>query len=368
MRRMLDQESISAIIKLAIFFVITGVATAMLMLTLSGGTFGVRTHEYKALFSDVTGVAKGDDVRIAGVSVGSVKKVEIHDTDEAELTFTVRASSPLTQDTIAQLRFRNLVGQRYLALFQGGDGSTARLAPGSTIPQDRTEEALDLNVLLNGFKPVFQALSPEDTNKFAFEIVQTLQGEAGNVQSLLARTASLTSTLADRDQLIGDVVVNLSDVLDTIGSRDQQLTATIDTLQQFITGLKDDRQAILGSLDSISDLTTETANLLVEGRPDLSADVTQLRRLTGNLSKKRNLDTIEKSLQILPIKMEKLGNLASNGSIFNFYVCELNVDASKLTGTPLDGLLDGLLKQLGQVQAGGDRCRTAPGEYGKAAS
>ncbi len=366
MTKMLDKESLSAVVKLAIFFAVTGLATFVLMLTLSGGNLG-SSNEYKAVFSDVTGVAKGDDVRIAGVSVGSVKKVEIAGADKAVLTFSVQSSTPLTQDTNAQLRFRNLVGQRYLALYQGGDGNTARLAPGSTIPQERTEEALDLNVLLNGFKPVFQALSPSDTNKFAFEIVQTLQGEAGNVQSLLARTASLTNTLADRDQLIGDVVVNLSDVLETIGDRDQQLTATIDTLQQFVTGLKDDREAILGSLDSISDLTTETSNLLVEGRPDLAADVKQLRRLTGNLSRKRNLDTLEDAVQILPIKMEKLGNLASNGSLFNFYVCELNVDVNKLTGTPLDQVLQGLVQQLGAVKAGGDRCRTGGGEYSKAA-
>lgn len=363
MSKMLDKESISAIVKLAIFFAFTGAATFILMLTLSGSTLG-SSNEYKAVFSDVTGVAKGDDVRIAGVSVGSVKNVEVQGVDEAVVTFSVRSETPLSRDTNAQLRFRNLVGQRYLALYQGGEGGTARLAPGSTIPQERTEEALDLNVLLNGFKPVFQALSPDDTNKFAFEIVQTLQGEAGNVQSLLARTASLTSTLADRDELIGDVVVNLSDVLDTIGSRDQELTATIDTLQQFVTGLKGDREAILGSLDSISDLTTETSNLLVEGRPDLTADIKQLRRLTGNLSSERNLETIEEAVQILPIKMEKLGNLASNGSLFNFYVCELNVDVSQLTGTPLDGLLDGLISQLGAVEAGGDRCRTGNGEYG----
>ncbi len=357
MRRLLDRESLAAIIKLSVFFVVTGAATAVLMLTLSNGSFA-DSNEYEAIFSDVTGVAKGDDVRIAGVSVGSVKSVEIHDADQAVVRFSVRASTPLTENTNAQLRFRNLVGQRYLTLYQGSEGSTTRLAPGSTIPQERTEEALDLTVLLNGFKPVFQALSPADTNQFAFEIVQTLQGEAGNVQNLLARTASLTRTLADRDELIGDVVVNLSDVLDTLGSRDQELTTTIDTLQQFVTGLKDDREAILGSLDSVSDLTTETASLLVEGRPDLAADVTELRRLTGNLAKPENLQTFENALQILPIKMSKLGNLASNGSLFNFYVCELNVDVE---GLPAQ--LKELLKPVTNVTAGGERCRTAEDEY-----
>lgn len=363
MRRLLDAESFAALIKLAIFFAVTGAATLMLVLTLGGGSMFSSDDEYQALFSDVTGVAKGDDVRIAGVSVGSVREVEVFDGDQAVVTFGVRSETPLTQNTNAQIRFRNLVGQRYIALYQGAEGGTARLEPGATIPQERTEEALDLNVLLNGFKPVFEALSPEDTNQFAFEIVQTLQGEAGNVQSLLARTASLTQTLADRDQLIGDVVVNLSDVLDTVGSRDEELSATITNLQQFISGLTADREAILGSLDSISDLTTETSNLLVEGRPDLTADVKQLRRLTGNLAEKRNLDTFEEALQILPIKLTKLSNLASNGAFFNFYVCELNVDLSSLTGTPLDEPVSELLGPLLDVNAGGDRCRTAEDEF-----
>jgi phospholipid/cholesterol/gamma-HCH transport system substrate-binding protein len=221
--KQIDRESISALIKLGIFFAFTGISTLILALTLGNGSFGDR-KEYKAVFSDVTGMAKGDDVRIAGVAVGSVKKVQIIKRDKALVTFGVDSDVPLTDNTHATIKFRNLVGQRYIALTQGADGAKSTLKAGSTIPQSRTQEALDLNVLLNGFKPVFQALSPTDTNKFAYEIVQTLQGESGNVENLLARTSSLTNTLAGRDQLIGDVVTNLSEVLDTVGSRcDPQL-------------------------------------------------------------------------------------------------------------------------------------------------
>ena len=321
--KQIDRESIGAAAKLAVFFVFTGLATLVLALTLSNGSFGER-REYKAIFTDVTGMAKGDDVRIAGVAVGSVSKVEIVDRDKARVTFGVDSDVPLTANTNATIKFRNLVGQRYIALTQGAEGAKTVLKAGSTIPEERTQEALDLNVLLNGFKPVFQALSPSDTNKFAFEIVQTLQGESGNVENLLARTSSLTNTLAGRDQLIGDVITNLSTVLDTVGSRDQQLTDTIDTLQQFVTGLKDDRNAILDSVDSISDLTDETSDLLVQGRPALTEDIKQLNALTKNLSSQRNLSTISNAIQILPIKLAKIGTAASTGSEFNFYLCELN--------------------------------------------
>ncbi len=351
----LDKESLSALLKLLVFLVVTGAATALLAMTMSNIQLG-GSREYKALFTDATGVTKGDDVRIAGVSVGSVKKVEVKDRDKAEVTFSVRDQTTLTKSTNVLIRFRNLVGQRYIALSQGtGDDQTA-LRPGSTIGLDNTTEALDLNALLNGFKPVFQALSPDDTNKLSFEIVQTLQGEGGNVENLLARTASLTRTLADRDELIGDVVTNLSQTLDTIGSRDRQLTDTIDTLQQFVTGLKDDRNAILDSIDGISDLSTETSNLLVEGRPDLTADVKQLDRLTGTLSKPKNLKTIETSTQLLPIKLQKLGNLASNGSLFNFYACSLNIDVDEPAFEPLRKLLQPLLDAL-KLKTGAERCQ-----------
>ncbi|KQV74182.1 hypothetical protein ASC61_03675 [Aeromicrobium sp. Root344] len=319
--KQIDRESISALVKLGFFFAFTGISTLVLALTLSNGSFGADRKDYKAVFTDVTGMAKGDDVRIAGVAVGSVKKVQIIKRDKALVTFGVDSDVPLTDNTHVTIKFRNLVGQRYIALTQGADGAKTTLKAGSTIPESRTQEALDLNVLLNGFKPVFQALSPSDTNKFADEIVQTLQGESGNVENLLARTSSLTNTLAGRDQLIGDVVTNLSQVLDTVGSRDKELSDTIDTLQQFVTGLKDDRDAILNSVDSISDLTDETSDLLVQGRPAIGEDIKQLNSLTKNLSSKRNLATIENSIKILPIKLQKIGNSATNGSEFNFYLC-----------------------------------------------
>lgn len=355
--KQIDTESVSALVKLIIFCTLTGLMTLVLALTLSNGTLGA-TDEYKALYTDVTGVAKGDDVRIAGVSVGSISDIEIVDKDKALVTFGVEPGTKLTQNTTATLRFRNLVGQRYMSLAQGSEGAKAPLKVGSTIPLERTQEALDLNVLLNGFKPVFEALSPADTNKFAFEIVQTLQGESGNVETLLATTSSLTNTLAGRDQLIGDVVTNLSDVLDNLGNRDTELKTTIDTLQQFVSGLKDDRNAILNSLDSISALTEETADLLVKGRPDITADIKQLRRLTGNLSKPKNLTQISDSIQILPIKLTKVSNQASNGSLFNFYVCQLNVE---FEGVP--NPLQDLLAPIQSAVTGGERCETEPEEY-----
>jgi phospholipid/cholesterol/gamma-HCH transport system substrate-binding protein len=358
----MDKESTSALIKLIIFCLLTGMATIVLGMTLSNGGFAKRDY-YNATFKDVTGVAKGDEVRIAGVRVGTVKDIGIIGKDKARIKFGIDPDVTLTQNTTATLRFRNLVGQRYLALAQGSTGATTPLPVGSTIPLSRTQEALDLDLLLGGFKPVFQALNPTDVNKLAFEIVQTLQGESGNVEMLLGSVSSLTQTLAGRDQLIGDVITNLSKTLDIVGSRDAELSTTISTLRDFVHGLKKDRKDILNSLDGIADLTDETADLLVDAQPLVVADLKQLNRLTKNLSKPKNLAAAQKTLRIMPIKMTKISNYVASGSIFNQYLCELNlsVDDPNIPA-PLGQILQGLSAQLASLPVGGTRCDTAPGE------
>ncbi len=317
---LLDKKTTADAVKLLIFILVTTIATGFLVVTIGNLSFA-STKSYKAVFSDATSVVKGDDVRIAGVKVGSVQDISIVDQDKALVTFDVREDQPVTESTYAAIRYRNLVGQRYIALTQGVGGPSI-LHEGATIPISRTKPALDLTVLFNGFKPLFQALSPADINKLSYEIIKVFQGEGGTLESLLAHTASVTSTLAHRDQLIGDLISNLNQVMVTIGKRDGQLSDLLVKLRTFVSGLSHDRQAILGSLDSVSSLAVQTSDLVTGVRPGLTKDVKQLRNVAGNLD--RNKAEIDRALQVLPIKLNKIGRTAIYGSWFNFYLCNFS--------------------------------------------
>ncbi len=316
--KMLDSRTRADLIKLTIFMVVTALATSVLVVVIGNLSFE-RSREYKAVFSDATGLVKGDDIRVAGVKVGSVKKVEIFDGTKARVTFTVREATPITRSSTATIRYRNLIGQRYIAMTQGV-GDIARLPADSTIPLSRTQPALDLTVLFNGFKPLFAALTPADINKLSYEMIQVFQGEGGNIEGLLRSTGSVTQTLADRDQLIGQVITNLNSVLETIGSRDRQLSALIVQFRAFMAGLVEDKDAILSSLDSISALSEQTAELATGIRPGLVDSVKGLRKVATNLNANRS--ELDRVLQILPIKLEKIGRTAVYGSFFNFFICE----------------------------------------------
>lgn len=311
---------VAPLVKLALFATVTVLLTGVLGLTVANVHLG-ETSTYTAVFTDATGLNTGDDVRISGVRVGTVTTIAVADRTYAKVGFEVEARRRLPASATATIRYRNLLGQRYLAL--GADlGDPQSLRPGDTIPVGRTAPALNLTVLFDGFRPLFQALNPQDVNTLATDIVQVLQGEGGTIDDLLSHTASLTSTVAAKDQAIGRTIDNLNAVLDTVNEHGGQLSGLITQLQQLVSGLAAERGTLGDAIAGTGDLTNATAGLLADARPALRQDVDGLAALAQNLSD--SSDLVEHFVQFLPTKTEALTRLGTYGSWFNYFACSIS--------------------------------------------
>ncbi|TDO50400.1 phospholipid/cholesterol/gamma-HCH transport system substrate-binding protein [Kribbella sp. VKM Ac-2571] len=324
-----DKKTTFDTVRLGIFVVVTTIATALLAVTIGNISFNPTT-KYRAVFTDAVGLNQGDDVRIAGVKVGQVDKIALYQNTLAMVTFSIDSDQVIDTSTHATLRYRNLVGNRYVALTDGIGGGD-RLKKNGVIPKERTTPALDLSVLFNGFKPLFTALTPADVNQFAFEVIKVLQGEGGTIESLLAKTASLTTTLADADQVIGDLITNLTSTLQIVSQRQANFSQLLVNLQQFITGLSQDINPILSSLTSINSLNTKTAGLLQQTRVPIKADLDKLRAVATTLDDTQSIWV--KTLQFMPEKLNTMTRTASYGSWFNFYLCNFDGNVTLPTGT-----------------------------------
>jgi phospholipid/cholesterol/gamma-HCH transport system substrate-binding protein len=329
------------LIKLVVFAVVTMMAAYVLVSTITNAGYGEQLS-YKAEFTDVAGLVEGDEVRIAGVRVGQVTGIAVAEgTDRpvAEVQLEVSADVPLPAAVEAAIRYRNLVGQRYIALTDGEGSAGETLDEGAVIPLAQTTNALDLTTLFGGFQPLLQALSPADVNRVSYEIIQVFQGEGGTMQSLLAHVASLTDSLADKDAVIGSVIENLTTVMGAVAARDQQLSDLVVSLQQFVTGLAGDREAIFDSLQTIDELAVATSGFLEDARPPLAADIQAVGDLAGNLADTGDL--VERFLQLAPTKIDLTTRTAINGSWFNFFMCSYNgtvvLPATGLPAPPTDG-------------------------------
>jgi phospholipid/cholesterol/gamma-HCH transport system substrate-binding protein len=320
------------LIKALIFVLVTGLSTAILGVSIAN-TNVANVNTYYARFTDVTGVTVGDDVRIAGVKVGQVEQLGIVDKRIARVGFTVDASRTLPAGVTATIKYRNLVGQRYISLDRGPGAIDQALQPNAEIPLAQTAPALDLTALFNGFKPLFSALSPNDVNQLSIEIVNVLQGEGGTMDSLLQHMASLTSTLASKDQVFGQVIDNLNTVLHAVNSRGTALSDLITAGQSLISGLANEKASIGNAVSALSGLSNATASLLQQARPGLQADIGALGGLAQNLN--NNTPLVNSFLQNLPTKFTQIAKTVSYGSWLNLYLCEATVSGVKPAQGPV---------------------------------
>ncbi|MET4049684.1 ABC transporter substrate-binding protein [Rhodococcus sp. 1163] len=315
---------LAPLVKLIAFAVVTILATATLAFSIANISGG-GGETYSAVFSDVASLNKGDEVRIAGVRVGDVKDIKIVNEREAEVEFSVTGRDWLPATVTANLRYRNLVGQRYIALEQGAGEQGRKINPGETIPLEQTKPAVNLTTLFDGFRPLFTTLNADDVNKLSYQIIQVFQGESGTISELVRSTASLTNTVADKDQVIGAVITNLNTVLQTVNQHDKELDSLIVNTQQLVSGLSADREVVGSAVTSLAGLTDATAGLLEPTRPAIQGSIAALNTLATTLNNRE--DDLTKVIQTLPKKLDKLVRTAQQGSWFTFYLCGLDIKA-----------------------------------------
>ncbi|UQX10888.1 virulence factor Mce family protein [Candidatus Mycobacterium methanotrophicum] len=282
-----------------------------------------RTNTYSAEFSSVSGMRTGQFVRASGVEVGKVKKIRLVDGGHrAHVDFAVDRSLRLYQSTTAQIRYLNLIGDRYLELTRGeGEGADRVLPPGGFIPLSRTRPALDLDALIGGFEPLLRALDPQKVSTIASTIVTVFQGQGGTINDILDQTAQLTSTIAERDHAIGEVVKNLNIVLDTTVRHRTQFDQTIDNFEKLITGLKNHADPLADDFAHISNAAGTLGDLLAENRPLLQKTVNYTQGVAQPLIDKR--DDLSTTIQDIPKTMKLFGRTGVYGDFFNFYVCDV---------------------------------------------
>lgn len=334
MRRKLS----SIIARVALFTVVCLVFTFTLVAVFGQLRFEDRTG-YQAVFTNISGLKSGNFVRIAGVEVGKVGDLSLHHDGTVTVGFAIDKDIRLTEGTKAAVRYENLIGDRYLALDEA-PGPPRRLPPGATIPLARTSPALDIDALIGGFRPLFRALDPDQVNALSGQLLRIFQGQGGTLASVLSQTSVLTSTLAGRSELIGELITNLNMVLHTFAARDHEFSDGVDKLAQLVEGLAQRKDDISTGLAYVNAAAGSITDLLVQARQPIKDAVHETDRMSGQVLVDR--DYVDKLLKDLPDIYQVLARQGLNGDYFGFYFCEVLLKLNGKGGNPI------FVKLLGQ--------------------
>jgi phospholipid/cholesterol/gamma-HCH transport system substrate-binding protein len=305
---------------------------AFVLFTVFGKARFEQGNDYVAEFANVSGLKKGDIVRIAGVEVGTVQKMSVNRDSTVRVEFSADDSVVLTKGSRAAIRYDDLIGNRFLALVEGA-GPTTTLKPGGTIPLDRTDPALDLDALIGGFRPLFRALNPDQVNELTGQLIQAFQGEGPTIGSFLDQAAAVTNTLADRDVLIGQVDDNLNVVLGSLGGQSDKFDKAVTSLSELVHGLaqhKTDLSAAVGYVDAGA---ASFADLFAQTRQPFQKVVHELDRASGIAV--ADHDYLDNFLNTLPDKYRALNRQAMYGDFFSFYLCDAVLKLNGKGGQPV---------------------------------
>ncbi|MEE2030819.1 MlaD family protein [Rhodococcus chondri] len=308
-------------------FCLAGVLAAVVVGNTLDRPVSGSTSGYSAEFTDIEGLTPGSDVTLAGVRVGRVSDVSFAPQDDgtsrARVAFEIESVHDLTTDVTAEVNYGDMIGVRYVALRLPDDTSGQILPEGSTIPIEQTRPPVDLTALLNGFKPLFEAIDPAQMNTLATSVVDAFQGQGGTLESLLLHVASVSSDIVDQEQVFDDVIANLEQLVAVVDRRS-------DEVARLITGLNVVGQALGGETDQLANLVDRgssavrsTAVLMSGSMAPLDTTVTDLRVMTDAWIPQT--DNFNRTMEALPELAHNINRIGDYGGWLNLYMCNFTI-------------------------------------------
>jgi len=315
-------------IKLAVFTVFTILITFALAGIIGKLSPFDDTYQVHAHFTDATGILNGDAVKIGGVDVGKVVSFEVTG-GEAVVTMEIRSEANLPSNVIAEIKFRNLLGQRIVNLTEPEVPSSEPLQGGDDIPIENTRPSLDLSVVFNNLRPLIQSTNPEEINLVSRAILEVFEGREGHVAQILGNVGEVTQELADGDQRLARLITNLNDLTEVLNGQSNSIRGGINRFGELMESLSQTTPTIERVVSQLNSASGRFGGILARNRSNLDQELSDLNTILSIVNDElSSVDVIAKNLKEVLLATARS---QSYGKWWNLYVPNLCPHGS--TGT-----------------------------------
>lgn len=271
-------------------------------------------NTFEAELDDAAGLAVGDDVRLAGVRVGRVQRLDV-ERGRGIVGFEVDPDVDITDAWEVGARWRNVIGQRYLYLYDVDGGQ--ELEPGSRIPFERSRASADIGRFFNELTPLLRAIPPEQQNRLLEAFNVALDGNTGRVQQLMRDLGALGNTLADTEPQIRSVLVQGSELLETYDERQAELQGFIAEMADVGGTLAARNDELIGAVADIGEVQQQFGDLLRANDADIRGIVDHLEVVTDNIRAQREDGSFEEAIATARAGMATYMLISRHGQWFD---------------------------------------------------
>lgn len=269
---------------------------------------------YHADFAEIGGLKTGNEVRIAGVSVGEVRDIELQG-NKVHVTFKIDKGTRFGNESGAEVRVRTLLGAEFLAVTPAGPG---QLAKGATIPVSRTVAPYDVVEAFSDLSTTTDEIDIPELSKALDTLAEIAADVPEEFQGAIKGVSDLSRNLAARDDQINTLLVNLKKVSGVLNSRNDELVTLFKDSDVLFSAISDRRESIHQLLVSTVSISDQLRALVKDTRADLKPALTQLDTVTTMLRK--NEASLDEALRMFPAFTRVFANALGTGPWFDTYL------------------------------------------------
>jgi phospholipid/cholesterol/gamma-HCH transport system substrate-binding protein len=270
---------------------VTVAAVAIAALLVVGAIFAVRHLFFApttitAYFPTATSIYPGDEVRIAGVKVGTIDSIEPEGT-QAKMTLAVDKGVPVPADAKAVIVAQNLVAARYVQLtpaYRKGGGPT--MGDGAVISSDRTAVPVEWDQVKTQLTRLATDLGPQNgvsgtsVSRFIDSAANAMNGNGDKLRQTIAQLSGAARVFAEGSGNIVDIIKNLQTFVSALRNSTEQIVMFQNRLASLTSVVNDSRSDLDGALTNLSVALGEVRRFVAGSRDQTSEQIERLGDLT----------------------------------------------------------------------------------------
>jgi virulence factor Mce-like protein len=315
---------------------LTLTAVAVATLIVGVGRLSAGQSGYRGEFLQAAQIRPGDQVTVAGISVGAVSGVELAG-DRVVVKFKVRNDVHLGHDTRAAIKLTTLLGSRYLELSPAGTGGLDH----RTIGLANTSVPYDLQKTLADATTTFEQVDADSVAKSLTTLSHALDGVPEALPQALDNVDSLATVISTRRDQVGSLLRSADTVTAMIRDQQANLGSLVVQGRDLLGEIVSRRAAVQRLFDSSTALVN-TIRTILDDQPAIDELLANMREFSHMIGQKDAL--VRNLLQILPVGLRNVTNASGSGTaidvtvpsggLVDSWMCALSARAKQFNLTP----------------------------------
>lgn len=263
-----------------------------------------------AYFTNSNGIFVGDEVRILGVAVGRIDRIEPQP-KRVKITFSYEAKYQVPAEAKAVILSPSLVTSRAIQLTPAYTGGP-QLQSGAVIPQTRTAVPVEWDDLRQDLEKLTQMLQPTQgglspLGSLVTTAANNLRGQGVTIREAIVKLSQAVSALGDHSSDLFSTVRNLSILVSALQSSGDLMRQLNQNLASVTGLLTDDPNEVANAVTALADVVGDVRSFVADNREALGMTSDRLASVSTELNK--SLDDVKQALHIAPTELQNFMNI-----------------------------------------------------------